>query len=55
MSATSNDGEASRDATRAEEAVDRHSEVYEAWADEDTPRGRLARAILAVGGDDDAE
>ncbi|WP_161612646.1 hypothetical protein [Halorubrum tebenquichense] len=55
MSATSNDGKTPKDATRAEEAIDRHGGVYEQWADENTPRGRLARAILAVGGDDDAE
>ncbi|MFC7323308.1 hypothetical protein ACFQMF_01810 [Halorubrum rutilum] len=53
MSATSNDEQASKDATRAETAVDRHGDVYREWAGEDTPRGRLARAILTVGGDDE--
>ncbi|MYL15636.1 hypothetical protein GLW36_03100 [Halorubrum terrestre] len=60
MSATSNDEAPARDATSAEEAVDRHGEVYRQWADEDSRRGRVARSILRAGsddweGDDDAE
>ena len=52
MSATSNDETPARDATRAEEAVKRHGEVYRQWATEDSRRGRVARSILRVGSDD---
>jgi len=39
-------------AETAEEAVERHGDILEEWAEEDTRRGRLARTIIRIGGDD---
>lgn len=53
MSTRQSNGESTTGrAETAEEAVERHGEVLKEWADEDSRRGRLARTILRVGGED---
>lgn len=41
------------DRLTAEEVVERHEEILEEWAEEDTLRGAAARAALRVGRGDD--
>lgn len=56
MSATSNDDrDATGRVTRAEEAYEKHEDIYRQWAEEDSRRGRLARTILRVGGDENVD
>jgi len=50
--AKNDDGSTTGRAKTAEEAVKRHGDILEQWANEDSRRGRLARTVLRVGGED---